>query len=478
MKQRNRLFAMTFCLCTVAFSGKTTAQVTTIDSGMCGANLTWWFTSDNTLTVSGSGDMKSGSSPWVSHRDSIVAIVIDSGVTTIGNSAFSYCRNLISVRIGSSVTSLGNNAFTACDNLDTIICKAIIPPVISGGLSTFCGIFSTINVIIPCGTLNAYQTSFWNDCWSGTGANFIEDCPPSISGKIMRQDSTLLSSGSVELYQIQSPSPYPLIDVVPIDSNGNYLFTNVSADSCIIRAVPDSSENALPTYYGNTDLWNLASPVVVGGSLQNMDIEIIPQSSLSNGSSFISGYVGQKDGQKSLSQKSVSDPAEDVCVYLQKESLASTWTTIDYTLTNAEGYFEFRNVSAGRYRVILDVPGLETDNPQIVEVGDGDTIQNIEYEITEGGITNKSGDVGISNYELGMMNYVVYPNPTTGKLTVFSSQLSEIGGEVEIYDVVGQVVFTTTVSPQFPEMIIDISGLSAGLYFLKVDGKVLKVVKE
>jgi len=57
---------------------------------------------------------------------------------------------------------------------------------------------------------------------------------------------------------------------------------------------------------------------------------------------------------------------------------------------------------------------------------------------------------------------------------------------VEIFDVIGQIVGTSPrVCPKqqgehagSPQQIeIDISHLSAGIYFLKVDGKVFKVVK-
>ena len=42
-------------------------------------------------------------------------------VTTIGNSAFSYCDSLTSVVIGNSVTSIGNYAFYSCSSLTSIV---------------------------------------------------------------------------------------------------------------------------------------------------------------------------------------------------------------------------------------------------------------------------------------------------------------------------------------------------------------------
>jgi len=74
----------------------------------------------------------------------------------------------------------------------------------------------------------------------------------------------------------------------------------------------------------------------------------------------------------------------------------------------------------------------------------------------------------------------IYPNPTSGQLIIASPNPSK-GGEqptIEIYNVVGQVVFTSQLSNLSPETTIDISHLSVGLYFLKVDGKMVKIVKE
>ena len=72
----------------------------------------------------------------------------------------------------------------------------------------------------------------------------------------------------------------------------------------------------------------------------------------------------------------------------------------------------------------------------------------------------------------------IYPNPTSGKLSVFSCQFSEMGGAVEIYDVVGQCVGAYRIRPTEDEIVIDISHLAAGLYFLKIDNKIIKIVKQ
>ena len=72
----------------------------------------------------------------------------------------------------------------------------------------------------------------------------------------------------------------------------------------------------------------------------------------------------------------------------------------------------------------------------------------------------------------------IYPNPTTGQLRV-SGDIGDSGDrEIRIFNVVGQVVFTSQLSELSPETTIDISHLANGLYFLKIDNKVIKISKE
>ena len=80
------------------------------------ADVTWSL-SGSTLTVSGTGAIADyvdySETPWYDNSDEIKTIVIESGVTSIGNNAFS-CTYLESVSIPASVTSIGFSAFTNC----------------------------------------------------------------------------------------------------------------------------------------------------------------------------------------------------------------------------------------------------------------------------------------------------------------------------------------------------------------------------
>ena len=84
-------------------------------------NLIWTLTADGTMTISGSGAMKGYSwysgSPATQKKDNVKKVVIQEGVTSIGNSAFYNCSNLKSIEIPEGVTSIGAFAFYNCGGL-------------------------------------------------------------------------------------------------------------------------------------------------------------------------------------------------------------------------------------------------------------------------------------------------------------------------------------------------------------------------
>ena len=95
-------------------------------SGTCGDNLTWTLVeSTGTLTISGSGAMNNYATyysiaPWYDDRAKILAVVIEDGVTSIGEDAFYNCSSLNSITIPNSVTTIGEMAFYGCSNLESI----------------------------------------------------------------------------------------------------------------------------------------------------------------------------------------------------------------------------------------------------------------------------------------------------------------------------------------------------------------------
>ena len=125
------------------------AEPTIVDSGNCGANVSYELDSNGLLSISGEGEMEncesSGSQPWYHNRLKITKTVITGGVTGIGDYAFSYCTGLTSVTIGSNVTSIGERAFRGCTGLTSV---TIPDSVTSIGDYAFCGCTGMTSVTI------------------------------------------------------------------------------------------------------------------------------------------------------------------------------------------------------------------------------------------------------------------------------------------------------------------------------------------
>ena len=73
-------------------TASTAASAAAAGDNSCGENVTWTL-ADGTLTISGTGRMTDYNSnspaPWADQADQITAVVVESGVTTVGGSSFS-----------------------------------------------------------------------------------------------------------------------------------------------------------------------------------------------------------------------------------------------------------------------------------------------------------------------------------------------------------------------------------------------------
>lgn len=169
-------------------------------SGQCGENLTWTLDENGLLAISGIGtmwDFESGDDgvqvPWDASK--ITSVVIEEGVTSIGNNAFnmyyghgansSYyydgptsvsipnsmtsigyrsfegCKQLLSIVIPNGVISIGGNVFNNCDTLKSVILESTTPPTLNGslGIERVNEYFFPTEIVIPCGTLDAYSNA-------------------------------------------------------------------------------------------------------------------------------------------------------------------------------------------------------------------------------------------------------------------------------------------------------------------------------
>ena len=83
-----------------------------------------WSLQDGTLVITAQGAMQdygsAAQTPWFKDRGDIRRIVVQKGVTTIGDYAFYGCKNVTSVTMPDTVTQIGKLAFYGCENLNTL----------------------------------------------------------------------------------------------------------------------------------------------------------------------------------------------------------------------------------------------------------------------------------------------------------------------------------------------------------------------
>jgi len=125
-------------MCIVVSFGMLCTSAEEVASGACGDNLIWVLDDKGTLTISGEGEMYNWESydfgilqaPWYDYGyNSIKKVVINNGVTTIGNYAFSDCYEIEKIEIPDSVTKIGYAAIDSCYKLKYIYISEFVTDI-------------------------------------------------------------------------------------------------------------------------------------------------------------------------------------------------------------------------------------------------------------------------------------------------------------------------------------------------------------
>lgn len=172
------LVAAFVALCLFVLPGK--AEAVTVESGVCGENLTWTLDDTGLLTISGEGAMSAWNStgsntPW--YGKDVKAIVIGSKVTSVSDYAFYDCDSVIEITLGvSAQEDDGNDGVIDFDSLIGIITK----PITIGNWA-FAGCDNLAEVRIPTRVEQIGEAAFadcssLNGIWVDAGhASYVND---------------------------------------------------------------------------------------------------------------------------------------------------------------------------------------------------------------------------------------------------------------------------------------------------------------
>lgn len=110
--------------------------------GAQGDNVTWTLDGDGLLTIRGTGDMQdypNAVHPWYSFPEKVKKVVIEEGVTSIGNRGFYGCE-MTEISLPSTLTSLGEGTFVGCNKLVSVTIPGSVKQVDESAFSYCAGL--------------------------------------------------------------------------------------------------------------------------------------------------------------------------------------------------------------------------------------------------------------------------------------------------------------------------------------------------
>ncbi|MCD7777695.1 MAG: leucine-rich repeat protein [Clostridiales bacterium] len=358
-------------------------------SGTCGNDVTYIFDSDCILTISGTGDMTDYTSktsvPWDSYLSEIRAIVIEDGVTSIGNRAFYNCSKLngitisdsvenigdyafydcsrlSSIAIPNSVTSIGDYAFYDCSRLNSIEipdsvtsigdyvfydCSRLNSVTLSDGIKNigneaFCDCENLKNIYIPATVESIGDEVFFN-CFSLTDINVDEDNESyySVDGILFNKDMTEL----IRYPSGKEDASYIIPDEITIIAAGAFEYCINLSNITIPDGIMSLGESAF------SDCTNLSSITIpngistieyclfYGGS--NLNDVIIPNSVTSIGAWAFSGCTNLSNITVPDGVTYIRGGAFESCISLSNITIPNSVTNI-----GSETFINCRNLSS------------------------------------------------------------------------------------------------------------------------------------
>ena len=167
-------------------------------------NLTWKLYEDGTLNISGTGAMKNyiyGNNKSPARLNlSVTSIVIEEGVTSVGDYAFENCDNLTSITIPGNVESIGESAFYSCDNLTDVTLQDGVKSI---GDAAFIWCNNLTNIVLPNSITSIGDWAF-KDCTSLTSIK--------IPSSVTSIDDPFYNCSSLKTISLDCDSPLKRTD--------------------------------------------------------------------------------------------------------------------------------------------------------------------------------------------------------------------------------------------------------------------------
>lgn len=236
MKKAVSLLLVIVMICST-FAGLQITSHALASSGSCGENVTYSFNaSTGELVISGSGAMSDydyDNCPFKENRN-IKSIIIQSGVTSIGENAFRGCSCLNSISMSDTITVIGNYSFYLCSALKKIVFPNSLKKI---GICAFYGA-SSLNSIVFGESLKTIDNAAFQYCEQLSSISL----PNSVTS--IGKGTFLYCSALSNIFLPDSVSQIgdsAFTDTAFWKNNGNWKSGILYINHCLIRVKVDKS---------------------------------------------------------------------------------------------------------------------------------------------------------------------------------------------------------------------------------------------
>lgn len=328
---------------------------------------------------------------------------------------------------------------------------------------------------VPSGIRNySFVVKDANGC-SGVVSSFSVNVLPSQVINVNVTSTLAAVNGSVTLYRYeQGFTKFDSVDTKIITA-GVASFTATPSNSYIAMAIPTATD-MLVTYGTNANTWFLAN-VFQHGCLtaSSNTINVLSITNIGTGPGVLTGTVIEGIGYGSKSSSFV--PGGPIRGTLIKVGREPGGDIVAQGRTLPNGTYSFANLPLNNpgesYRVIPDIPGLDTNGTYIRTILSSSTIfSNLDFVVDSTRI-NTTNYVGIKKELEKLGKLTLYPNPVNTTLNLKFELMNIAVVKIEMIDVLGRLQNPQTNSFTLKEgkndYKIDVSGLINGVYFLNVN---------
>jgi hypothetical protein len=260
----------------------------------------------------------------------------------------------------------------------------------------------------------------------------------SISGTVYDSiGGSIVTNGEAYLYRENSNfAKNDILDISPLDVNGNYQFDSIPYGEYRIAIRPDPLlyPNALTTYYGDSTNWISAPSIITSTNSIVNDIHLqyyppVP------GSGIINGNLGLDFTVRAAT------PIPGIDVVVRKKPSGKA---MQEAKTDASGNFSLSTLSDGLYDLFVDIPGLHMTGTYEFTISGGTLVSGMDFTVGTDSIhpVSESVTVGINENKNADNLMTAYPNPYAFNTSIKINVTEKSDILLEVYNVLGEKIQT------------------------------------